>query len=202
MQDTKQKSVGKKDVLRYYIRETRRYPWVFWFAFLTSAGVQVAELAAPLYLKQFFDILAVYTPSPETVRKLLILVGIFGLVSFFGWVMRRTQAYSLSYLESRVIADLYSSAFDYLIKHSHHFFISRFAGTLTRRVSKFAMAYEVIMDSIMFQFFPVALFAIGAVVFVFLRNNILGIALGIWVILFIFFQLVAARLRQPLRVAR
>ena len=202
MQDTKQKSVGKKDVLRYYIRETRRYPWVFWFAFLTSAGVQVAELAAPLYLKQFFDILAVYTPSPETVRKLLILVGIFGLVSFFGWVMRRTQAYSFSYLESRVIADLYSSAFDYLIKHSHHFFISRFAGTLTRRVSKFAMAYEVIMDSIMFQFFPVALFAIGAVVFVFLRNNILGIALGIWVILFIFFQLVAARLRQPLRVAR
>jgi len=202
MEKIQQKPVRRKDVLRYYIRETKRYSWVFWLAFVTSAGVQVAELAAPLYLKKFFDILAAYSPSPEIVHKLLILVGVFGLVTFVGWIMRRTQAYSLSYLESRVIADLYSSAFDYLIRHSHRFFISRFAGTLTRRVSKFAMAYEVVMDSLMFQFFPIALFAIGAVIFVFLRNNVLGMALGTWVILFIFFQLIAARLRQPLRIAR
>ncbi len=202
MRDIEKKNIRPRDVLRYYIRETKRYSWVFWLAFLATIGVQVSELAAPLYLKQFFDILAAYAPSPDIVHKLFILVGIFGLVSFAGWIMRRTQAYSLSYLESRAIADLYSTAFDYLIRHSYHFFISRFAGTLTRRVSKFAMAYEVIVDSIMFQFFPTVLFAVGAVIFVFLRNNILGIALGVWVVLFILFQLIAAKLRQPLRIAR
>ncbi|MDO8664225.1 MAG: ABC transporter ATP-binding protein [Candidatus Liptonbacteria bacterium] len=202
MEKVQQKKVGSIDVLRYYINETKRYPWVFGLAFLATVGVQVSELAAPLYLKQFFDILAAYAPSSDIIHKLFILVGIFGLVSFGGWIARRTQAYSLSHLESYAIAGLYSMAFDYLIKHSYHFFISRFAGTLTRRVSKFAMAYETIVDSIMFQFFPTVLFAIGAVVFVFLRNSVLGIALGTWVIFFILFQLIAARLRQPLRIAR
>jgi ABC-type multidrug transport system fused ATPase/permease subunit len=170
--------------------------------FLASGGVQIAELIAPLYLKRLVDILAVYSPSPDIVHELFVLIGVFGLVSFAGWAMRRTQVYSILYLESRVIADLYSYTFDYLIRHSYHFFISRFAGTLTRRVSKFAMAYEMIMDCIMFQFFPTALFAIGTVIFLFSRNHVLGITLGIWVVCFLAFQLFVAKLRQPLRAAR
>ncbi len=202
MQNTQQKPVRGRNVLRYYMRETRRYPWVFGLAFFATIGIQAAELIAPLYLKKLFDILATHSPSPDIVNKLVVLIGMFGLISFLGWVVRRAQIYSLLYLESRVIADLYASAFDYLIKHSYHFFISRFAGTLTRRVSKFAMAFETMMDSVMLQFFPTALFAVGTVIFLFSRNHILGIALGIWVICFVAFQLFVARLRQPLRTAR
>jgi len=202
MQNVRQKTVRGRDVLRYYINETRRYPWAFAFVFLATTGIQAAELAAPMYLKKLVDILVASSPSPEIVHKLFVLIGIFGLISFVGWAMRRAQIYSLLYLESRVIENLYSSAFDYLIKHSYHFFISRFAGTLTRRVSKFAMAFETMLDCIMLQFFPTALFAVGTIIFLFSRNHILGIALGIWVICFVMFQLFVSKLRQPLRSAR
>lgn len=202
MKEADKKQVRGRDVMAHFTREVRRFPWVFGLVFLATVGIQISELVAPLYLKKLIDILVSSSPSPEIVHKLFVLIGIFGLVSFAGWLTRRTQIYSLLYLESRVIANLYSSAFDYLIRHSYHFFISRFAGTLTRRVSKFAMAFETAMDCIMLQFFPTALFAVGTVIFLFSRNHVLGIALGIWVVCFIAFQLFVAKLRQPLRAAR
>jgi ATP-binding cassette subfamily B protein len=100
------------------------------------------------------------------------------------------------------MTDLYDSAFDYLIGHSYQFFISHFSGTLTRRVSKYASAFESLMDSIMMEFFPMAVFVVGAVGILFLRNHTLGIVLGVWVVIFIAFQIYTARLKQPLRVAR
>jgi len=194
--------VRAHDVFGAYIREVRKHLWLFWLVFLGSIGIQAAGLISPLYLRQLFNILVVYNGAPSAAHHLLVLVGAIAAVSLGGWLMRRAQIYGLNYLDSGVMASLYSSAFDYLIKHSYHFFISRFSGTLTRRVSKFAASFETMMDSIMITFFPAAIFVVGVVTVLFIRNHTLGIALGIWVICFVLFQLFVARLRQPLRVAR
>jgi ATP-binding cassette subfamily B protein len=164
--------------------------------------IELTGLASPLFLRQLFNLIAAHHPSPIIIHELFILVGIIAAISVLGWVALRTQIYSIMYLESRSMADLYCSTFNYLIGHSYQFFISQFSGTLTRRVSKFASSFESMMDGIMLQFFPTAIFTIGAVTVLFIRNHILGIALGIWVICFVCFQLFVARLRQPLRVAR
>ena len=58
------------------------------------------------------------------------------------------------------------------------------------------------MDSIMMEFFPMAIFVVGAVGILFLRSHISGIVLGVWVIIFVAFQIYTARLKQPLRIAR
>lgn len=202
LQNNRHKKVGNWDILRRYGKEAVRYPWSFGILLATMFGIPVAEIIAPQYLKKFFDILAAKTPSSDTIHALIILIALFAIVSFAAWFMRRMQTYVMLYLESWGISGLYSSAFDYLIRHSHHFFISRFAGTLVRRVSKFAMAFETITDGITLQFVPTAIFAIGAVIVLFERNHTIGISLGIWVICFVAFQLFVAKLRQPLRVAR
>lgn len=100
------------------------------------------------------------------------------------------------------MTDLFSSAFKYLIGHSYNFFTSNFAGSLTHRVSKYARAFETIFDAIMLQFFPTFLFVCGAVVVLFVRNHALGLALGIWTIIFVAFQIYVSKLRQPVRAAR
>ncbi len=194
--------VRAKDIFHAYSREVRRHLGLFGLVSLGAIGIQAADLASPLYLRQLFNLIATYNPAPGVVHELLVLVGIIAAISIVGWIARRTQVYSIMYLESHSMADLYCSAFDYLIRHSYHFFISRFSGTLTRRVSKFASSFETMMDGIMLQFFPTAVFTLGAVTILFLRNHVLGIALGVWVICFVAFQLFVARLRQPLRVAR
>jgi ATP-binding cassette subfamily B protein len=196
------KPVRAKDIFFAYAGGVRRHPWLFGLVALGTIGIQAAGLISPLYLRQFFNLLVTYSPTPDIVHRLTALVIIIGAISFGGWIVRRMQVYSVINLESRVMAALYSSAFDYLIRHSYHFFISRFSGTLTRRVSKFASAFETMMDGFMLQFFPTAIFACGAVVILFLRNHTLGAALGLWVACFVAFQLFVARIRQPLRVAR
>ena len=153
-------------------------------------------------MKQFFNILVAGSTAPAAIHSLLVLVVVIGAIAAAAWVFRRMQMYGIINFESRAMTDLYASAFDYLIGHSYQFFISHFSGTLTRRVSKYAGAFETLMDSIMMEFFPMAIFIVGAVGILYFRDHVIGIVLGIWVILFIAFQIYTAQLKQPLRVAR
>lgn len=189
-------------IFQYYYRAVRRYPWLLTPLLFGTIGLQVTELIYPLYLRRFFNLLAIGKPDPSTVHEMLGILGIIAIVSFSGWVARRIQNVSISYLESHVMRDLASTAFNYLIGHSYDFFVSRFAGSLTHKVNRFSRAFEIMFDALMLQFFPTLLYVIGAVTILFLRNHVLGIALGIWVICFVTFQIFFARFMQPLRVAR
>ncbi len=185
-----------------YSKEALRHPWLLGGIIVGALGVQIGDLVAPLYLRELFNILAARTPDPAIARQLFILVSIIGTISFVRWIFRRLLDGSNNHLDSRVMANLYISSFEYLLKHSYRFFVSRFSGTLTRRVSKFAAAFEIMADGIMTQFFPTAFFSIGAVTILFLYNKLLGLALGLWLILFLSFLFYMGRRRRPLRSAR
>ena len=189
-------------VFRIYWRHVAKYPLFIVLIILGGIGIQAASLAAPWYLRQFFNLLASNVPSAVIVSQLLTIVAIIALIWLGRWISHRIQEFSNMYLESRVMTDLFSSAFQYLIRHSYNFFISNFAGSLTHRVSKFARAFEVVFDAFMLQFIPTALFVTGAIVVLFIRNPILGSALLVWTIFFMAFQLYVAKLRRPIRAAR
>jgi len=191
-----------KDIVRVYGKEVRRNWLLFSLVLLGAIGIQAADLISPLYLRKMFNLLAGQNTSPAIVQQLIMLVIIIAIISFAEWLSRRVQVYAIMYFEASVMAGLYLSSFDYLLRHSYQFFASRFGGTLTRKVSKFSAAFESMMDGVMLQFFPTAIFTIGAVVILFLRNHTLGIALAVWVVAFVTFQLFVARWRQPLRLAR
>lgn len=196
------KKGGFKAVLRIYFQHARKYPLLLILLFIGTVGVQAAELTSPLFLRQFFNVLAENTPNSETVRSLVGIIAMIGALSFASWVARRLQQFSIIYVESRVMSDLLGSAFIYLIGHSYNFFTSNFAGTLTHRVNKFARAFEAILDSLMLQFFPTFLYTVGAVIVLLHRNIVLGMALAIWVVVFVAFQIYVAKMRQPLRVIK
>ncbi len=189
-------------IFRRYWRAMRRYPWLLAPLLAGTIGLQAAELTAPLYLRRFFNLLARGTPDAAIAHQLFGILGVISIVWFSSWAFRRAQTISLVYLQSRAMADLIASTFEYLIGHSYDFFISHFAGSLTHRVNRFSRAFEAMFDAIILQFFPTMLYIMGAVTILFLRNRTLGVALGIWVLCFVAFQFFVARLRQPLRAAR
>jgi len=190
------------EVFRIYFRHVRKYPFLLGLLFLGVVGIQVAELAGPWYLRQFFNLLASNTPQSGTVPELLNIVMVIAAIYLASWALRRIQEWVTIFLESSVMRDLFSSTFEYLIGHSYSFFTSRFSGSLTHRVSKLVRAFEIMFDAIILQFFPTFLFVAGAVIVLFNRNHVLGAALGLWAILFVAFQFYVAKLRQPVRAAR
>ena len=189
-------------VWRAYFAHARRYPVAFSLLVLGDVGMQAAELASPLVLRSLFNLLSTQPRVEASVPAMVTVIAVFGAVSVAGWAMRRLQTFSLIYIEWNAMSDIFDSAFQYLIRHSYNFFTSNFAGSLTHRITKFARAFEAALDSIMLQFFPTSLFASGVLVVLYLRNPVLALVMMAWMVVFLTFQLIVARARQPLRVAR
>ena len=200
--EKKKKRGWSKETMQIYIAEARKHPWLLASLMAGTLALQGAMLTAPLYIRQFFNLLVTHTPDSETMRALFVTLAFIAGAYFLEWASRRIHVFSMNFIDSAVMASLYRRAFEYLIQHSYHFFTNQFAGTLTRRVSKFANAFEIIFDSIMMQFLPTCIFIVGAVIILFLHNHTLGLMLGGWVILFVAVQFFFVHLRRPLRVLR
>jgi ATP-binding cassette subfamily B protein len=196
------KRVYTKETFRIYAREALKYPWLFAVVIVGMIALQATTLTAPLLLKDFFNILAASMPNAANADRLLYVVMLIGLVAVANWTAIRIHFAALVYLDGRVMRDLYERGFDYLLRHSYHFFTNQFAGTLTRRVGRFSKSFETIFDSIIIQFVPSAIFIVGAIVILGLRNITLGAALAAWVLVFLTVQILFMRWQLPLRVKR
>ncbi|MES2006983.1 MAG: ABC transporter ATP-binding protein [Patescibacteria group bacterium] len=189
-------------VLSLFVAQVVKHPVLFSIVLVGLTAIQVTELVIPLYFKQLVNILAQNSPSPEVIETLLGIVVLIGLWWCIRWAANRTEHFSNVFLEPRAMADLLISGFSYLIGHSHNFFISRFAGSLTHKVSKYAKAFQHMYDIVVLQFFTTFVFLCGATGVLFFHNQTLGTILFLWIVLFVSFQLFATHLRQNLRVKR
>src|SRR5262245_45062647 len=103
-------------VLRAYYGHVRKYPLGALLIILGAAGLQVAEIASSLFLRQFFNLLATPSSGESTDSALLSAIVSFGLASFLGWLMRRVQVLALMYVEWNGMTDIFDSTFRYLVR--------------------------------------------------------------------------------------
>lgn len=202
MQSKSRKMASAKEVFRAYWAELRKHKGMLALIFAGGFVVQIGMLVAPLYLRQFFDLLASSTPGDQAVAVLFGALWVVVAMWVMEWVGRRVQDTANIYMSARVMTNLLTSTFSYLVGHSYNFFISNFAGSLTHRVSKFSRSFELLFDIIVLSFIPTFVFVSGAIIVLFVRNFWLGLGLLAWTILFLIFQIYVARLRQPARTAQ
>lgn len=200
--EEKKSKTRVKPVLVSYFTAAKKYPWLLGAVLLGGLIIEITSIIAPLFLGEFIDQLAKLSPTDESLKILFTVLGFFGLSMAVGWVGQRIRMLSLMNIEAKVMADLSNKAFGYLLGHSHDFFISNFAGALTRKVSRYARSFEQVLDSFAFNFYATTLFAIGVIAILSAKNPILGFVLFVWCVFFIWIQFVMTRWRQSLRVLR
>ena len=202
MKDSHQKSVSTREVFAVYWGEVCKHSWLFILVIFGLLGVQVFDLIAPLYLRDFFNILA--SSSGHTLPFMQFITPVIAVACLWlaGQVMWRIQTRSVITLQVRAMHNLSNHAFTNIIKHSHNFFSTNFSGTLTNRVMKFVGAFESLFDTVITQMIPIGFFLCGAVFMLSIRNHILGIIFGLWILAFLVLQLFVARWNQPKRKAR
>ena len=189
-------------VLRSYWKAVSAYPWLLSTAIIAGITIEAAGVISPLFLRQFINLLSEGTPTSVVVQSLFLVLGLFAIVRFIGWIGHRVIMFSMTRIESRVMADLYQNAFNYLLGHAHEFFISNFTGTLTRRVARYARAFEQVFDNILFNFFSAFLFAVGIICVLGMRSVALGAGLFVWTTIFVYMQFRMMHALHPLRTAR
>ena len=183
------KLASASDVMRVYSGYVFKHPWLFGVIAVGAIALQVVNIVAPIFLSQFFNTLSISTPGAAATQILIGTLSMVALMWVLDWATRRLQDVANIVLAARVMKQLYSDAFEYLMGHSYNFFISNFAGTLTHRISRYARSYEVIFDMLFLNFIPAFLYVIGATIVLFGRNTILGLGLLLWSVLFVCFQL-------------
>ncbi len=201
MPPEKKKPARVGAVLRAYGEAALAYPGLLATVILASIVIQAASVIAPLYMRQFINVLSQSTPSSATAHALLVILVFFGLVNAVGWVGQRFRSIGTVLLEAKAMVYLYHSAFNYLIGHSHDFFISNFTGTLTRRVTRYAQSFEQVFDNLIFNFFSAFLFAAGVIGVLAFSNPLLGMGLFVWTVLFMYVQFRMMQGLQEMRVA-
>lgn len=200
--EEKKKLASAGAVFRAYWGEIKRHPYYFAGVIFFVIGLQATSLISPLFMRRFFNELQTLTPADDAVHVLLGTLLLIALTWGFDWIFYRLEQVANQALEARVMERLYTKSFEYLMRHSHNFFISNFAGSLVHKTGRYARSFEVLFDTIITQFFPTTLFVIGATIVLFIRNHTLGAILASWDVIFILLQIYLSRLRQPIRNLR
>lgn len=173
-----------KQTFKIFWRHLLKYKWIALLIFIAVILASIAGLIAPIYYKQFFDILT----EPDILDKggllknilikILILYGI-------SWLFWRLATFSNSYFQTRVMTDIANTCFAYLHKHSVSFFNNNFVGALVKRVNRFSNAFESIADTICWDLLPILTSVIFINIVLFDRNIVLGLVILVWIFIYL-----------------
>ncbi len=185
-------------VSRVFWTHIKHYPLATVTILVTASSAAALNVIVPLFYKLFFDSLAAHTGvlTKDAINNLLsILFMIVGL-NMAGWTSRRITGFTSSLFQSRIMRDLTDTAFRNLLGHSYRFFSDNFSGSLVRKVSRLARAFEEIADQIEFGLMPLLITFGGILIVLFRRDTLLGTILAVGTAVFLGIHLFVARWKQ------
>ncbi len=191
------------DVLRIFSRHLKKYKVVFAIAIISSAAVNGFAVLAPWLYKLMIDLLGnpAIAQSDKLDQAMAYLLAIIASKTAIQ-VCWRGVDFSLIYLESHVMADIANTCFAYLEKHSFQFFSNSFTGSLVRKVNRLAKSYEDLTDKLVFNFIPLFVLIVGALVVISWREPMIGLIVFAWIAAFIGMNLLLFKKVQKYNLLR
>ncbi|MFH0792084.1 MAG: ABC transporter ATP-binding protein [bacterium] len=172
-------------VLSVYWQEVkRRLPLAFLLLFALTVA-RVTDLFVPVVYKQFFDILGSGQPADDAVHILISVIVTILALKLAIWLGYRVASFGLAHFESRTIADLKESAFNYLMGHSYNFFANNFGGALVQRLNRLGRSFERFSDRIYWDLWALIIRVIGITIILWHYRPLLSIIVLVWTIIFI-----------------
>jgi len=191
-----------KKTFNTYWQHIKKYKLSGFVIFISIIIGVITNIWAPLLYKKFFDILTgSITVVSQTDALIEILYNIL-FIYLLGWVFWRLATFTNSYFQTKIMADLTNTCFSYIHKHSITFFNNNFVGSLVKRVNRFSRAFEGIADALTWELLPALINIIAVTLVLFSRNSILGLAILIWVTIYITINYFFSRFKLKYDIAR
>ena len=90
-------------------------------------------------------------------------------------------------------AEIRKSLFSFLQHHSHRYFISHFAGSLASRIAEVSMSCMHALWTITFDFYPLIIKSLVALILLFNASGDLALALSLWLGIYVYVSYLLAR---------
>lgn len=170
----------KSKPLKIYFKYVKKYRISLILSLISIPIASLSDVVVPLYYKKFFDELVGNGDIAKLTGFLFNVVFIYCI----GWIFWRIGSFLVSYLESRVMADLSNKSFKSIHKHSIDFFNNNFVGSLVKKVNKFVHSFEGVMDLAMYEFLPLITTFIAAEIVLFRKNIYMALIVVVWLIIY------------------
>jgi ATP-binding cassette subfamily B protein len=201
-QDWRKTRVKNTDVVRMFWGSLKPWSGSFFVAVFAVVCAAMTEVLYPVFYKRFFDTLTAPGATPEIVPTLLGVIFTVLLIRGIGWASWRTATFFHMHYEAFVMARIKDNAFEYILRHSQTFFSNSFVGALVQKINKAARAFEVICDSLIWNFLPLLIKIIGYTVVLAMIRPIFAIVVGAWAIFFVGFNYFFAIWKMKYDIAR
>ena len=176
--------------LHFYLKA-----WIALIAIFVFEAAQAAcTILLPYAVKEIIDAVTSANETGadvfETAQGALILFGALnlGIVLF-----SRASGAVLVMTGPRLRADIRKTLFSYLQHHSHRYFISHFAGSLANRIAEVSMSSMHALWAITFDFYPLIIKSIVALVILFTASGELALVLTLWLAIYVYVSYVLAK---------
>lgn len=196
------KSVIPDTPIRFLVHVSKPHKWWAFSAILGATIGQTLMSINPYFLKKIVDGFTTDDVSREFQLEILAFWGFMYLISlgmaYCGW--RASGFIGMQWL-TRATVTGYEKLYGYLSKHSHRYFLSRFAGALSNKVSNASDGVEQLLERSLWGWYPELIsLGIGSALLFYVDKIIALGFLGSFVFMFCL-NLYIVKIRRPLVVA-
>ncbi len=171
------RAISAKTIFAHFWQGVFPHRRLFWICITAFTITQFIELAIPIFYKGFFDELT--NPAVQAADLIKIIIIIAG-IHFINWIFAAIAHLTLTNGEAKIMAKLKQKAFDCLMLHSRKFFVNNFAGSLVQKINRFSRAFEILMDSFVFNLIPITITVIGAIAVTAIIAPPISLIIAIW----------------------
>ena len=168
----KEKHIPDKPI-QFALFASRPFTFVAVVALTTVAFAQVLGTSLSFFLGKLVDA-ATTTGQTGDVSAVLWWAAAYPFVLLVESIMWRTSGFAGMRWSEGARAYAYNSLFAYLSKHSHSFFINRFAGTIASRVNSAAGGMANAVESIIWTYTPTIISLVTGIVLISLASPVMG----------------------------
>lgn len=177
-----------KKIFRHIWPQIMKYKWSFYLTFVLWAfRVFFVFVLQSVYFKKIIDVVSnTSLPKDVIAPQLFHLVIISILIIVGGNIFARLGAWTMVYSQSNIMRELANYSFREIIKNSYGFFSNRFTGSLVTKSRRFTRAFEIMHDTIVFNFWNTFIVLFGIFVILFMQAPSIALVFFVWVIIYIF----------------
>ena len=174
-----------KETFKIYYRNLKKYKWSVFLVLFSVIIAPLANIIAPLFYRDFFNILSDWDKAEDPSGQLKIILLKILIVYLISWFFWRLATFTAAYFQSMAVKDIYDQCFAYLHRHSISFFNNSFVGTLVKRINRFTHSFVGISDLIIWDVIPLLVNISLIIVILSRRDLFLGLGILFWLLVYI-----------------
>lgn len=184
-----------RNPLGFVFFAAKQTPLLAWGAISAVTLASLCSVFLPFVLKQIID--QAMLPGSEDSVSLLVWVAAFPTLIFLMYILWRVSGFVGMLWLTKAETFAYSVLFEHLSKHSHTYFINRFAGSVTNKLSHAAEGTFRLLDGTLWGHYGAVINLVAAGFFIFITNTWVGFIYLMLILILIPTNVYLAKWRRP-----